>query len=171
MIRLLDYDIFRQNASLDPHWKSYRHRWIYHALAIEMARGLALTDRRRVLEIGTGGAQVVIGSKTMDLPAEKAPPWGRPTIEHDIKSIPWPIKSGRFDLLVALRVWHHLHPVQMEAFREAQRVARFIIICCPEWEHQGVGIPENTFREWSNPLQVEHTQGWGTVYLFEGNRE
>jgi SAM-dependent methyltransferase len=168
-MRFLDFETFERNAALDPHWKSYRLRWTYHALAIEMARGLNLKSARRVLEIGTGGAQVVIGSRTMDAPADKIPPWGRPNIEHDIMTLPWPIEDRKFDLLVALRVWHHLHPLQAECLREARRVAKYVIICCPEKKDAvGVHITEQQFTDWNGrpPLQVEHTNGWGTVYLF-----
>jgi len=173
MIRFLDFETFERNAALDPHWKSYRLRWIYHALAIEMARGLNLKSAQKVLEIGTGGAQIVIGSKTMDAPVGKVPPWGRPAIEHDLKILPWPIKTRRYDLLVALRVWHHLCPLQEACFHEARRVSKFVILCCPEQKDAvGVHITERQFTEWNGgpPLQVEHTNGWGTVYLF-GERE
>jgi len=173
MIDFLTFDDFARNADRSPQWKSYRERWIYHEIAIEIAKTLGIRRNRSVIEIGTFGAQVVPGSDTMDLPRGSwSLPGEVPTVAHDARKLPWPIRAGRYQLLVALRVWHHLAPAQRACFDEARRVAKNLIICCPEQEVVGRGIPREDWIEWNGgpPLIERKTDGWGIVYLFGGHR-
>lgn len=67
-------------------------------------------------------------------------PWFEPTYWHDVRFTPWPVHGKRYDLVVALRVWHHLVPLQKESFEEARRIAKRVLIVCPEREIVGRGI-------------------------------
>lgn len=173
-IRLLTYGEYETNAKKDPQWRSYVERWGYHAKAIEIIRGLDISGPDAVLEIGTFGAGLVHGSNRMDLPDGAWPPPdpGR-QIWHDAREIPWPFGDDQFELLIALRVWHHLAPAQRRALREARRVARRVLIVCPEHEVVGIGIPRGKFITWGGQPSIEEDLGaWGRLYLFgDGNAE
>jgi hypothetical protein len=82
--------------------------------------------------MGTMGVTCVLDSQTIDY-AEK---WDykdkNPTILYDAREIPWPIEDKKYDVFIALRVFHHLVPKQKEAFVEATRIAKKIIIVVPD---------------------------------------
>jgi len=168
-MRYLTFEKFEANASLDPAWKSYRARWGYHELAIEMLKELNLTKPSSVLEIGCFGAQIVPQSHTMELPGS---PWQiggyKPRTLHDARLFPWPFKDNRFEVVVALRVWHHLAPTQKQAFLEAKRIGKYVLIACPEQEVVGESILREEFAEWNGgpPLKQVDLGAWGMVYLF-----
>ena len=171
-IKTIDFSAFEANAQKDPQWKSYRERWIYHERAIEIIKSLNISDAGKVLEVGSFGAGLVVGSDKMDLPNSQ---WNSPEnqmmIWHDAREIPWPFEDGRYDLLIALRVWHHLAPVQRESFLEAKRIARNIIIECPEKEVVGVGITRDQFIAWNGgekPVEECDMGAWGRLYLWRG---
>lgn len=171
-MKYLDFQTFEATVSGDDRWRSYRERWLYHEAAIGMIKGLDIKRSKSVLEMGTFGAGLVIGSDRMDLPGGEWEFSGdRRTILHDARVIPWPITSGRYDLLVALRLWHHLAPLQRECFMEAKRIARNIIIECPEQEVVGVGIAREQFIEWNGEKPAEEIDfgAWGRLYLFKGS--
>lgn len=173
-IRLLEYGEYEANARKDPQWRSYVERWGYHAKAIEIIRGLDISGPDAVLEIGSFGAGLVHGSNRMDLPdGAWPPPDPHRQIWHDAREIPWPFGDDQFELLIALRVWHHLSPVQKSSFREAQRIARRLLIVCPEREVVGVGIHRKKFIAWGGqPAMEEDLGAWGKLYLFgDGNAE
>jgi hypothetical protein len=168
-ITYLTYNDYFANARRSGQWKSHALRWPYHHGALEIIQGLNLNDSRKVLEIGSFGAGLVHGSVRMDLPGTS---WeikqNRTDIKHDARVIPWPFGDREFDLVVTLRVWHHLAPVQREAFLEARRVAKYVLIECPEQEVVGAGIPHQKFTEWNGgpPLIVRDFADWGLLYLF-----
>ncbi len=170
MIELLTYKEYVENARKNEQWKSYASRWAYHEKAIEIIRSLGIGKAKRVLEIGVFGAGLVKGSDRMDKPETKWIIAGeRITLKHDARLTPWPIPSGEYELLSSLRVWHHLAPYQEAAFREARRVARYVLIACPEKEAVGIGIPRKTFISWGGEPIIEHDfQAWGRLYLFAG---
>ena len=172
-IQTLDYSDFEANAITLPQWKSYRSRWVYHAKSIEIVRGLNISGPSAVLEIGAFGAGLVLGSNKMDLPGGSWPlPAQHLAIWHDARIIPWPFENGKFELVIAMRVFHHLNPMQRECFMEAKRIARNVLIECPEWETIGEGITRAQFIEWNggeSPI-VEHDMGaWGRLYLWKGD--
>lgn len=175
-VRTLDFDRYEKNAIKNGWPPAYKERWAYHAMAIDAVKRLELLRPRAVLEIGSFGAQIVIGSDTMDLQSGEWKISGfKPTYSYDARVLPWPIESGKYALLVALRLWHHLSPVQEQCFREAKRIARNVLIECPEKEVVGVGIARAQFIGWNNgvlPIE-EHDMGeWGRLYLFgDGNAE
>jgi hypothetical protein len=169
LLRYLTHEEYLKNAAKDGQWKSHALRWPYHQAAIDIIRGLNIADPGKILEIGSFGAGLVHGSVRMDLPGTA---WeikqNRTDIKHDARITPWPFVDGEFDLLVALRVWHHLAPVQREAFLEAKGIAKHVLIECPEREVVGVGISQQKFTEWNGgpPLIVRDFADWGLLYLF-----
>jgi len=170
-MKYLDFETFEANVSGNEKWRSYRERWIYHARAIEIIKTLEVKRAKSVLEIGAFGAGLIFGSDRMDLPDGEWDFSGdRKTVLHDARIFPWPFADGRYDLLVALRLWHHLAPVQEQCFREAKRIARNIIIECPEKEVVGVGIAREQFIAWNGapPIAEIDFGAWGKLYLFGG---
>jgi hypothetical protein len=168
-MKMLDYAAYEANARKDPQWKSYQERWVYHEQAIKIIEGLDIQNPEEVLEIGAFGAGLVPGSDRMDLPDS---PWPvakkKGILWHDARVIPWPIPAAKYSLVVALRVFHHLAPVQKECFAEARRIARYVLIECPEQEVVGVGIKEERFIAWNGvkPLLRHDFGAWGKLYLF-----
>lgn len=170
-LKLLDFATFEANAQKDPQWKSWRERWKYHEKAIAIVRYLNLSRPKSVLELGCFGAGLVAGSDRMDLPGSGWNiPGDRKTILHDARVIPWPIKDRRYELLISLRVWHHLAPVQRECFAEARRVSRAQLIVCPEKEVVGVGVFREQWDDWYGgpPDIVQNLGEWGFLYFFQG---
>jgi hypothetical protein len=111
------------------HWATASERWKYHAAAAEIAAMLPLRCPCAVVEVGTMGASVVTGSDTMDYAERWNMPGFAPTITHDIRRCPWPVADKQYDLLIALRVWHHLGDLARGAFLEAKRVADRVLLC------------------------------------------
>jgi hypothetical protein len=177
MIKTLDIGRYLKNAIKNGWPPAYKARWAYHAKAIEIAKKLSLSHPRmnagKVLEIGSFGAQIVIGSDTMDLQSDEwKTPVFSPTYSHDARVLPWPIESEKYLLLVALRLWHHLAPVQEQCFREAKRVALNVLIECPEKEIVGQGITRAQFIAWNDgvlPVEEYDMGEWGRLYLWRGN--
>ncbi len=177
-VEFVTFDEYKNNGlrTYPAHWtlapgSTYQDRWPYHAKAIELLRGLDLESPSDVLEIGTYGASLVKGSDTLDIGSSKARVQGeyKLTMTHDLRIIPWPI-SRKYKALVALRVWHHLMPMQREAFNEAKRIAENIIIVCPEetYRHR-IGITRQQFAEWygKEPEYIADLGDMGPIYLFK----
>lgn len=173
MIHLLTYEEYEKSVQSDPLWKSYKARWQYHAEAIQLIKGLDINAPRQVLEIGSFGAGLVKGSDRMDLPdGEWSGKVEKGTILHDARELPWPLHPlGRYRLVIALRVWHHLWPMQKECFMEAKRISKYVLIECPEQEIVGKGISRDDFLCWNYgvpPIALIDLGGWGIVYLWRG---
>ena len=169
IMKYLSFEEYKKNAEKDPQWKSYLARWEYHELAIDILKRLKITKPSGVLEIGCFGAQIVPRSHTMELPDSSWQIGGyKPKTLHDARITPWPFKDERFDVVVALRVWHHLAPVQREAFLEAKRIGKYVLIACPEVEVVGKGVLREEFNVWNEgpPLEIYDLGAWGMVYLF-----
>jgi hypothetical protein len=182
-VEFVTFDEYKQNGlhTNKTHWSlapgsTYQERWPYHAEAIELLKGLNIEAPSDVLEIGTYGASLVKGSDTLDIESSKPRCQGdyRLTITHDLRILPWPI-SKKYKALVALRVWHHLMPVQREAFNEAKRISENIIIVCPEETyHHRIGVTRQQFAEWNGrePDYIADVFGaendaMGPIYLFK----
>lgn len=121
-------------------------RWHYYAAAGRIVERLAPDS---VLEIGPYLVGLVPGADTMDMLSGLAPAFHR-----NAGDVPWPIESGRYDLLVALQVWEHLDGRQQQAFQEARRVARNVLLSFPYlWDcpadpvHHA--IDDERIREWT----------------------
>jgi hypothetical protein len=74
---------------------------------------------------------------------------------HDATVTPWPVPGRSYDLFVALQVWEHLRDSQVDAFREAGRVATWGLLSFPlEWNLKNAddchhGITMAKIREWT----------------------
>lgn len=118
------------------HWKNFQNRWLYHKISVQIIKYLEIQNNKKILEIGTMGMQLISGSVTMDYNATKNnASWFidgfKPDILHDARNCPYPFAYKEFDLVVALRVFHHLKPYQKEALKELKRIANNILIVTP----------------------------------------
>lgn len=183
MIKFVTFEEYKENVikTNKAHWtlapgSTYKDRWPYHAIAIDLLKGLEIESPSDVLEIGTYGASLVNGSDTLDIASalNRTNKSYKPTIIHDLRIIPWPI-TKKYKAVVALRVWHHLMPYQREAFLEAKRIAENIIIVCPEetYRHR-IGIRRQQFIEWmgKKPDFIVDVDGaandpMGPIYFFK----
>ena len=158
------------------HGKGGASRWVYHEAAVSFLRQVAPTHPENVLEMGTMGFCVVQGSHTIDY-AEKWKVKGfAPTYLHDARQLPWPIPDKRYEVFIALRVFHHLYPLQRECFLQARRIARNIIIVAPEsyeverLQDSSRGIPREAFTEWNDgiaPTATVEFKSWiGNLYFW-----
>lgn len=134
-IQYLTRELYDANAKAhgEDHelWKSAAGRWHYHDLAVSLAKKVPVCMPSQVLEAGSIGAQIVQGSDTLDTPSL----WSciyQPTYKHDMRCIPWPIERNKYQLFIALRVWQHLIPCQIEAICEAFQIAKYLILGIPE---------------------------------------
>lgn len=170
-----DYD--EQTSRIGgKHWQGAGPRWAYHRLSIEWAKELGLTSPERVLEMGPMGVTIVNGAKTVDYDASKNNrDWliegYRPTYLLDARKTPWPFGDKEFDLIVALRIFHHLVPNQRAAFHEARRTSKALILVVPGKSiHPRGGIDRDQLVAWNDgvpPLKEEHFPGQlGSAYLF-----
>jgi len=148
------------------YWANFQGRWEYHKRAIALMKSGGVSDPSKVLELGTMGCSVVRGSDTMDYAVNLEHYAVEPDYLHDCRFIPWPIKSDSYEWFVALRVFHHLWPVQREAFEEARRIAKNVLIVVPTKlvpdlpAGLGVAISPGDFRSWNSsmpPLLCEPT--------------
>ena len=155
------------------HWSNAKRRWVYHAAAVTFARLSDVSSASKVLEMGTMGINIVPGSDTIDY----AEGWNfdgkAPTHAHDGRKIPWPIKNDEYELFIALRVYHHLNPRQKEAFLEARRIAKNIIIVAPESYDKvkgSKGIPLADLVSWNDGVEptamMEFGEEFGNLYYW-----
>lgn len=150
---------FTEDGKAVGHWKpdTVDRRWSYHAHAINIIKQSGVVEPGKILEMGTMGAQLVNGSHTIDYDERWNFVGFNPTYLHDARQIPWPIDDKQYEWFVALRVFHHLWPVQRECFDEARRVARNLIIVVPSLVRQtnkvgrtDAGITPFQFKKWNN---------------------
>lgn len=157
------------------HWVSAGSRWAYHELAASWAKELNLSSGDNVLEMGPMGVTIVKNSRTMDYDASKNNvDWlvegYQPTYLFDARRAPWPFDNKEFELIVSLRVFHHLTPRQRESFREARRVAAAMILVVPSKSVHPRGIDRSQLIEWNDgvaPAKERQFPGQlGDCYLF-----
>ncbi|HTT99484.1 MAG TPA: hypothetical protein VMF58_15660 [Rhizomicrobium sp.] len=177
-IQYLTNELFLENARRHRggHWANAEKRWHYHQRAIEIVQGLSLRSAGEVLEIGTMGASLVIGSDTLDYGVAWPRGPQQATYFHDARVVPWPIEDKKYECLVALRVFQHLVPKQRECFAEAKRVARNVLILVPSQyktdamkAHETGPVTADQFREWNGGRTATLAlplQSWGTLYLW-----
>jgi len=124
----------------------YRGRWLYMRQVVRIIRE---ESPQSVLEIGPRWIPLVKGSDLLD----KEPKLPQVTYRHDAERVPWPVESGRYDLVIALQVWEHLGDRQQEAFREVMRIGRSAILSFPyKWNCPGDPhhmIDEKVIGEWT----------------------
>lgn len=175
-IRYLTHDLFLENARRHSgaHWANAAKRWEYHRRALDIVQGLALRAPGDVLEMGTMGASLVIGSDTLDYGVNWPKGPQQATYFHDARIVPWPIEDKRYRCFVALRVFQHLVPEQRACFAEAKRVARNVVILVPgEYKtnamkgHETGPVTPEQFLEWNGgvaPGLMLPLKSWGTLY-------
>lgn len=156
------------------HWHNADRRWIYHGAAACMARLVSPSSPDKVLEMGTMGVSIVPESHTIDYADAWQYDGKNPTYEHDARITPWPIESGQYELLIALRVFHHLAPNQEQAFKEARRVSRSMIIVTPEYYDKVEGSKGIRYTDWVSwndgrePTTVmELGEEFGSLYFWD----
>ena len=66
---------------------------------------------------------------------------------HDGKNTPWPIANKKYEMFIALRVFHHLAPFQKACFSEAKRIARSIILVVPLDYSHSTTSPTLTYED------------------------
>ncbi len=106
-------------------------RWAYWERVISW--GVAMQPST-LLEIGPWKRPLFAGCDLLVGPQAIAPIAGYPQgvrYKHDITNTPWPIDDKAYDVLIACQVWEHLRRNEAEAFCEARRVARTVILTFP----------------------------------------
>ena len=177
-------EFIERTASLEgEHWTQLLRdqRWDYHEHAIRILRKkIRPIYPETVLEIGTVGINLVKGSHTLDFSEFDGGwsfPGNNPEIFHDARTVPWPIASKEYEVVVALRVFQHLAPNQKGAFLEALRVAHHVILVVPETYMNPVlpsaeGISYSQFVEFLggiHPNYAKRTQ-FGEIYHWDTRR-
>jgi len=139
------------------HWKTSIPRWEYHE---ECVRFLKTLKFKSVLEAGTMAISLMSNSDTIDFDLPKAQ-WKlcyTPTYHHNLKILPWPISDKKYDLFIALRVFHHFGYPKLY-FDEMKRVTKSIILALPE----RVAV---SYRKLLTPSWEYRCKGMDTTILF-----
>lgn len=159
------------NGNVVGYWKDAPGRWVYFEQIVSIIQNYS-SGPQTALELGTMGVSVFTDSDLMDY--DKHVSYyrdGRLKYTHDVRCIPWPVSTKKYDWFIASRVFHHLWPVQRECFEEALRVARNVILIVPETLPPGGGtviLPEQ-FRAWNNdirPTQITPAGRFGYIYAW-----
>lgn len=108
-----------------------------------------------MLEIGPGPDCNAVASGEgytgMDINPDRCP-----SIVHDAGEVPWPLEDDAVDAVIALQVWEHLGGRQQEAFDEAWRVAKKIIVLSIPYQWRGSldfghnGLTHDTMLAWAS---------------------
>ncbi len=143
---------FKKKAST-YHKKWQDERYAYHKAASDIAKTLNI---KTSLEAGTRKVTICENSDTIDIESKV-----NPTYLHDLSILPYPV-TKKYDLFVALRVFHHVKADLKECFKELERIADNIIIAVPpkgsnhlKTYRKGVCWSEFTDRP---PHIIEHTK-------------
>ena len=132
-MQYLNYKDYKNLIAHSPnYWEDIDGRWEYHERAINILKKSNTHDPEKILEVGTMGITLVSGSHTLDYDLAFNIENQKPTYLHDIRNVPWPIKDKQYDWFVALRVFHHLWPMQRRCFEEAKRISKNLIIVVPQ---------------------------------------
>lgn len=120
------------------YWKNHENRWQYHEIAINIVKKI---KPKSVLEAGVRGVKIFESSDTIDVESKATP-----TYLHDLSVIPYPINK-RYDIFIALRVFHHVKGDLTNCFDEIKKITNHIIIAVPAGEVKGIqkGISWNAF--------------------------
>lgn len=122
----------------------------YFKQVCEILHGLNL-DEAKTLEVGPYKMPYLKNSMIMD-PFDFNLPNKR--VSHQAEKTPWPFEDNSLDLIIATAVWEHLFSNERMAFREAIRLADFMIWLVPfRWDeadcrfHNNVDFPK--IAEWT----------------------
>ena len=96
-------------------------------------------------------------------------------LQHDIGKAPWPARDGEYDLVVALQVWEHLEGRQRQAFAEARRVGRRVLLSLPYlWQCPGDchhGIDDDMIFGWTGERPAKMAVATGRIVLLYDVKE
>lgn len=115
---------FDEAIKLNKYWEK---RWDYISTVLDL-----IENEKEVLEIGSGGLQLVKSSDTMDIQ--------KPATYVQNASKKWNIEK-KYDLIIALQVWEHLDNPRI-AFTQAKQHAKKIILSFP--------------IDWNSPHDTQH---------------
>lgn len=127
------------------------HRWEY--LKIQRFFYTLLGMPKNILEVGPHKIRSFQNSDVIDHCK-----WFEDSIVHDIRNIPWPIETGKYDFLVASEVIEHVRPQAKEVIKECRRISRNGFIGLPyRWPEDCIDlyhemIDEKTVRNWTEGL-------------------
>lgn len=102
-------------------------RWEYHKKAIELLKEI---NPKNVVEVGSMDIFLTDCSESIDY---HLPEWGwrltyKPTYNYDLTKTPWSIIGDKkYDVFVALRVFHHMGDEE-KYLKEMQRISNYIIL-------------------------------------------
>lgn len=144
-------------------------RWQYYKEVIRFVEDRGPFEN--VLEIGPAWIPVVNDCDTLDNDVRHGQ--AKPAYNHNLKTIPWPIKDKQYDLVIALQVWEHIYNKQVEAFGELRRIANAAIMSFPfEWQCRQpakctnchCGITKQTISAWTHHIEpIDYTIVYDTV--------
>jgi hypothetical protein len=163
-----------KNNNYVGYWKDLTDRWSYHKRVIEVLKDKG-NNSASVLELGSMGISVVKNGHTIDYDKHlNYYQKGQPHYIHDARIVPWPVPTEYYDWFIALRVFHHLSPVQRECFLEAKRIAKNVLIVVPHQLPEGGGraLSLDDFETWNDgisPSLVENIGSYGYLYLWLKN--
>jgi hypothetical protein len=145
----------------EAHWSAFEKRWEYHNKTIELLN--TIEQVRTILEAGTMGVKIWKHSDTIDL--DLPPNWPlyyTPTFNYDLNKTPWSCiaikEDSKYDVFIALRVFHQLNNKHQEYFNEMKRIANHIILALPE-------SIAKCYKDIQQPLQEIKCQGIDTIVL------
>ena len=125
------FDLTNKLKEENPkHWSSGNRRWEYHEKTVELLKQL---DTTSVLEAGTMGIKILYTSDTIDYDIPQGG-WKlsyKPTYNHNLKVLPWPVNDKQYDVFIALRVFHHFRGDPKIYFNEMARITNHIILAFP----------------------------------------
>ena len=137
--------------------KYWDNRWDNYLK--DVAAIVSKLDVTKVLEVGTNGISLCIGSETLDI-KEGA------TYHYSITDTPLPFEDKNFDLIIATQVWEHLEGGQQRAFKEVLRLSKYFVMSVPYmWEKSAhkshIGITKDIINDWTlnYPYQIEMIVG------------
>ena len=146
------------------HWATYEDRWEYYRKTIRLIKEFNLKPEQ-ILEIGSVGIKLVEGSDELDFDAKAVWKTFNPTYYHDLRVIPYPIKDKQYELVVALRVFHHLHGMQDKCFKEIFRITNNFIMAIPHSKYNKQDVIAWAGREPDEDLPCADTSTH--VYLWK----
>ena len=143
-------ELARQYKSIN--WDRANQRWPYHKYVIDL---LIPMNPKTILEAGSMGIKLCEQSETIDYSESGWEAFYTPTYNHDLKELPWPV--NRYDIFVALRVFHHLTDKPREYLDEMKRISKYTILALDEKAYM-------IYRKTEKPV-LEKRMG-GTFILF-----
>jgi hypothetical protein len=158
-----------KNGNVVRYWKDAKDRWAHYSRVGEIISANSHTDAK-ALELDSMGIPVVRNADLMDHDRHLSNyDRGKPDYVLDVRHIPWPVENKSYDWFIALRVFHHLWPVQRECFEEARRISKNTILVVPEKlpPDGGVAILPEHFREWNSGVRpdiIEPAGRFGYIY-------